>query len=33
MMETIILPLILIAYTAGIIIYTNKTYSKQQKES
>ena len=31
-METYLLPIILIAYTAGIIIYTNKTYEKQSKE-
>lgn len=27
-METYILPIILIAYTVGIIIYTNYTYNK-----
>lgn len=27
-METYILPIILIAYTVGIVFYTNYTYSK-----
>ncbi len=31
-MESIILPLILISYTTGIIIYTNKTYEKFENE-
>ena len=32
MVETYILPVVLIAYTLGIIIYTNKTYSKREEE-
>ena len=32
MLETIILPIILVAYTAAIIIYTNKTYAKRAEE-
>lgn len=31
-MEAYILPIILISYTVGIIIYTNKTYAKQKEE-
>lgn len=32
MLETYILPIILIAYIAGIVIYTNKTYKNKTKE-
>lgn len=29
-METYVLPLVLTAYTTGIILYTNKKYSKDR---
>lgn len=32
MLETYILPMILITYIAGIVIYTNKAYKNETKE-